>query len=97
MVRYFTNSLGAQLRGGGSLYFLTVFGVALGVASVLSIQIVNYNALAAFEGTVRAVSGEADLSVLGRTPAFSERLYANVLASEGGSRRPGRSIGWTLR
>ncbi len=83
MVRYFANSLGAQLRAGGSLYFLTVFGVALGVASVLSIQIVNYNALAAFEGTVRAVSGEADLSVLGRTPAFPEHLYADVLAVEG--------------
>ncbi len=83
LVRYFANSLGAQLRAGGSLYFLTVFGVALGVASVLSIQIVNYNALAAFEGTVRAVSGQADLSVLGRTPAFSEHLYADVLAVEG--------------
>ena len=83
MVRYFANSLGAQLRSGGSLYLLTVFGVALGVASVLSIQIVNYNALAAFEGTVRAVSGEAEISVFGRTPAFSEQRYAEVLSVEG--------------
>ena len=83
MIRYFAKSIGAQLRAGGSLYFLTVSGVALGVASVLSIQIVNFNALAAFEGTVRAVSGEADLSVLGKTPAFSEYLYPEVLSVEG--------------
>ena len=83
MIRYFAKSLGAHLRAGGSLYFLTVFGVALGVASVLSIQIVNFNALAAFEGTVRAVSGDADLSVLGRTPAFPEYLYPEVLSVEG--------------
>ncbi len=83
MFRYFLKALGAHVRGGRSLYALTVFGVALGVASVLSIQIINRNALAAFEGSVAAVSGEADFSVLGRTPTFSEAVYPKVLGTEG--------------
>ena len=73
MTRYFVRSLGAHLRGGRSLYFLTIFGVALGVASVICIQIINRNALAAFRGGIQAVSGDADFSVLGRTPTFPER------------------------
>ena len=83
MRRYFVRSLGAHLRGGRSLYFLTIFGVALGVASVICIQIINRNALAAFRGGIQAVSGDADLSVLGRTPTFPERLYPEVLAEKG--------------
>jgi hypothetical protein len=74
MIRYFYKALVAHVRAGYSLYVLTVIGVALGVASVLSIQIINRNALAAFVGSVAAVSGDADLTVLGRTPTFPERL-----------------------
>jgi putative ABC transport system permease protein len=76
-------ALGAHFRAGRSLYLLTVMGVALGVASVLSIQIINMNAMAAFRGSVAAVSGEADLSVMGRTPSFSESVYPKVLQTEG--------------
>jgi len=83
MVPYFLKILTSNLRHGKSLTLLTVFGVALGVASVLSIQIINRNALAAFEGSMEAVSGEADLSVMGRTPTFPEALYPEVLATEG--------------
>ncbi len=83
MTRYFVRSLRAHLRGGRSLYLLTVFGVALGVASVICIQIINRNAIAAFTGGIEAVSGDADLSVLGRIPAFPERLYREVLAEKG--------------
>ncbi len=90
MIRYFNITLGAHLRTGRSLYLLTIFGVALGVASVLSIQIINRNALAAFAGSVTAVSGEADLTVLGRTPHFSEHLYPKVLAT------PGVRAAWPL-
>jgi putative ABC transport system permease protein len=61
------------------LFVLTVLGVALGVASVLSIQILNQNALAAFEGSMHAVSGDADLSVLGRMPTFPDSLYVDVM------------------
>ncbi len=90
MRRYFPKALLAHFRAGRSLYLLTVFGVALGVASVLSIQIINRNALAAFMGSVAAVSGDADLTVLGRLPSFPERLYPVVLST------PGVQAAWPL-
>ena len=70
---------------GAALFALAVAGVALGVGSVLSIQLLNQGALGAFSGTVRAVSGEADLSVLGWAGALDEALLA------GGARRAGRA------
>ena len=90
MWRYFVTAMAAHLRAGGSLYLLTVLGVALGVAAVLSIQIINRNAIAAFAGSVKAVSGEAHLSVLGYTPSFPEDLYPRVLSA------PGVQAAWPL-
>ena len=90
MRRYFATAMTAHLRAGGSLYLLTVLGVALGVAAVLSIQIINRNAIAAFAGSVKAVSGEADLSVLGYTPNFPEDIYPRVLST------PGVQAAWPL-
>ena len=83
MRRYFVRTMAAHLRTGGSLYLLTLLGVALGVAAVLSIQIINRNAIAAFTGSVKAVSGEADLSVMGYAPSLPEALYPRVLATAG--------------
>ncbi len=90
MIRYFLKTLLAHFREGRGLYLLSAFGVALGVASVLCIQIINRNALGAFEGGVQAVSGEADFSVLGRTPALPESLYVEVLAE------PGVAAAWPI-
>jgi putative ABC transport system permease protein len=83
MIRYAIRTLAARLRASPSLYLLTLLGAALGVASVLSIQIVTRSAIGAFAASVQAVSGDADLSVLGRTPVFPERLYPEVLAEAG--------------
>ena len=83
MIRYFLRALRTQLTTGRSLFLLTVLGVALGIASVLSIQIINRSALAAFRGSVQAVSGDADLSVLPRTPALADSLFPMVLADPG--------------
>lgn len=83
MNRYLLLALRARLHSGRSLYLLALLGVALGVASVLSIQIINQNALAAFSGSVHAVSGNADLSVLGQTPTFSDTLYPRILGTPG--------------
>ena len=71
------------MRAGRALYFLTVLGVALGVASVVCIQIINRNSLAAFRGSIEAVSGEADFTILSRTPTLSETLYPRVLGTAG--------------
>lgn len=83
MIRYAARALAAQVRRGRLLFALTVFGVALGIASVLSIQVINRSAMAAFRGGLQAISGDADLSVLPRTPAMAESLYAVVLGTAG--------------
>lgn len=70
----------AHWRQARTLTALTVLGVALGVASVVSIQSLNRAALGAFGGGVKAVSGEADLTVLGQGPDLDEAVYPRVLA-----------------
>ena len=83
-------TVGSHYRAGRSLFVLTVLGVALGVASVISIQIINRNAVAAFEGSMEAVSGDADFSVLGRSPSISEEIYPRLLA------HPAVAAAWPL-
>lgn len=90
MTRYLLRALAARLRSGRALFLLSLFGVSLGVASVLSIQIINRNALAAFRGGLQAVSGEADFTVLGRGPSLAESVYPEVLA------QPGVAAAWPL-
>jgi putative ABC transport system permease protein len=55
----------------------------MGVASAFSIQIINRSALAAFAGTMSAVSAGADLSVVGRTPDLDENALETVLGTQG--------------
>jgi putative ABC transport system permease protein len=83
MRRYLLRAVGKELRAARALFLLAVAGVALGVGSVLSIQLLNRSALGAFAGSVRAVSGEADLSVLGWAGFLDERLLDEVLALPG--------------
>ena len=83
MILYFLKAFLAHFRRARSLFFLTAFGVALGVASVLAIQIINLNAIGAFSAGIQAISGEADLSVVGQTSTFSEELYPVVLGTRG--------------
>ena len=90
MIRYLLAAFRTNLRRTPSLHLLTVFGVALGVGSVLAIQILNQNALAAFAGSVQAVSGDADLSVVGRTPQIADSIYREVLAD------PGVAAAWPM-
>ena len=83
MNRYFLKTLGAQILHTPTLYLLTILGVALGVASVVGIQLLNRSAIGAFEGGVRAISGDADLTILGRTGPFPEEIYPTILAQSG--------------
>ncbi len=83
MIRYFGKILGAHFRDGRALYALTVLGVALGVAAVLAVQVINLNATAAFSGSIRAVSGDAEVSVLGATPSLDETVLREVLSTPG--------------
>ena len=83
MIRYFLAALIAHFRKAPSLFLLSVLGVALGVASVVAIQIINRNAIGAFSAGIKAVSGEVDVTILGQTTTFPEELYGQVLATEG--------------
>jgi putative ABC transport system permease protein len=83
VIRYFLRAARAQLRTGSSLFLLSLLGVALGVASVVSIQIINLNALGAFRGTMTAVSGRADLTIVGSMPVLPDFVYPEVLATAG--------------
>jgi putative ABC transport system permease protein len=83
VIRYVLHALRAHWRAGRTLFVLTVLGVALGVASVLSIQILNGSALAAFRGGLQAIGGDADLSVLPRGPDLPDTAVPEVLAVAG--------------
>jgi len=83
VIRYVLHALRAHWRAGRTLFVLTVLGVALGVASVLSIQILNGSALAAFRGGLQAIGGDADLSVLPRGPDLPDSAVPEVLAVAG--------------
>jgi putative ABC transport system permease protein len=83
VIRYFLRAARAQLRTGRTLLLLSLLGIALGVASVVGIQIINLNALAAFRGSMQAVSGDADLTIFGSLPVLPESVYPEVLGTEG--------------
>ncbi len=83
MIRVFLRGLAAHFRAGRTLLILSVLGVALGVASVLSVQILNGSALGAFEGGLRAVSGEADLTILGKVPTVPDAWVREAMSERG--------------
>jgi putative ABC transport system permease protein len=83
VIAYAARAVSARLRAAPGLFALAVIGIALGVGSVLSIQLLNANALAAFKGTVRAVSGDAALSVIPVAGSLDEALLPRVLAERG--------------
>ncbi len=83
MTGYLFRVLAHRLHEGRSLFLLTVLGVALGVASVLSIQVLNRSSVGAFSGALKAVSGAADLSVLPVARTLPEEFLVTVLATPG--------------
>ncbi len=83
MFRYFIKSIVGHFRTGKSLHLLTVFGVALGVASVISIRLISTNAISAFAGTVQAVSGNADVTIVGAEGFLSDTAFVSVLSTPG--------------
>ena len=62
-----------RLRAG-----LTLQGVALGVAVAVAVQLANHSALAAFEGAVRNVAGEARLEVSSPAGDLDERVVTRL-------------------
>ena len=83
MIRYFYRTVSAHWRTNPVLYGLTVLGVALGVASVISIRILNQSAIASFAAGVRTMSGTADVVVTGKGGTLPDEAYPRVLGTAG--------------
>ena len=83
MIRY---ALKRFLKGLGArpvLFVLTVAGVALGVASVVSVQLLNQGAIAAFRQGLAVTSGGADLVVRPVGGSLSSGALARALGTPG--------------
>src|SRR4029079_789197 len=57
--------------------------VMLGVALAFSVHLINASALAEFSAAVRAVNGQADVTLVGPRGGFDEALYGTVAAAPG--------------
>ena len=82
IARYLAVAAAKELRAGKALLALAVAGVALGVGSVLSIQLLNQGALGAFAGTavVPDPSSPADED---RYPAASSAAPSRAIPGKG--------------
>lgn len=63
--------------------FLTVLGMASGIAVYTAIDLSNRSALRSFEESVRRIGGDADLAVVGRERKVADADYAAVLLLPG--------------
>lgn len=57
---------------------LTILGIALGVAVLVAVVLINRSIMASFEGTVEDLSGKVDLEVTGSGTGFDEELLYDV-------------------
>lgn len=57
---------------------LTIFGVAVGVATMVGVTAINRSVLHAFRSTVDTIAGKADLTVTASTSGFDDELVERV-------------------
>lgn len=92
MIRLLLRAAPARFRAAPALSLLPVFAIALGVAAVLSIQLVNRAALDTLDAGLEAVSGASDLRLEGvvlEPGAVPDRAWPETLAVPGiGSASP---------
>ena len=62
---------------------LTFFGIALGVAVVVAIAIVNRSLTSSFQSTIDQIAGKAVLQIANGESGFPEDLYRTVSDTEG--------------
>ncbi|MFQ5960298.1 MAG: FtsX-like permease family protein [Candidatus Methylomirabilales bacterium] len=62
---------------------LTVFGIAIGVAAFVAIQLANHSILDSFHRTINAVAGRSTLVVTAGEPGFDEIFLLKVQAAQG--------------
>ncbi|MFQ5647274.1 MAG: ABC transporter permease [bacterium] len=62
---------------------ITVLGIALGIAVFVAIRVANQSVIESFRQSIDAVSGKADLQILGGDLGIDETLYPQLLAVPG--------------
>ena len=65
-------------RGG---FFLAALGVSLGLAVFVAIQIANHSVLAAFNTSLDAVTGKANLQIRGGARGLPEEIYTKLITN----------------
>lgn len=80
MIGYVVRGLLSRLRAEAALYLLTLASVALGVASVVAIQILHKSAIASFAAGMRAIDSDVDLSIVPAGPSLDESVWRVALA-----------------
>lgn len=83
MGRYLWRQMAGRLVQAPLLFLLTVAGVAVGVASVVTVQLLNQSAVAAFQETLEVTTGSADVVVRPYGPSLLARVLRDVLGTEG--------------
>ncbi|MCE9625240.1 MAG: FtsX-like permease family protein [Deltaproteobacteria bacterium] len=61
--------------------FLTLIGMASGIAVYTAIDLSNHSALRSFEGSVSRISGQADLSIIGKNRRLADADFERALAN----------------
>jgi putative ABC transport system permease protein len=72
--------------------FLTVLGIALGVASSISVQMITDTMSDSFSSMIDAVSGKAALQISGGEIGVAEELYDRLQARDENNRPPIRGL-----
>ncbi|MFQ5880944.1 MAG: FtsX-like permease family protein [Candidatus Methylomirabilales bacterium] len=75
--------LGRGLQHSPLRTTLTAFGIAIGVAVFVAIQLANHSILASFQRTINAVAGRSTLQVTAGELGFDETLLLKVREVEG--------------
>lgn len=75
LLRFLSLRYWLRHRGG---FALAALGVTLGIAVFVSIQVANHSVLAAFSATLEAVSGKANLQIIGGANGLPEEIYTKV-------------------
>lgn len=70
-------------KGHKFLALLNVLSVALGIAVLVSIQLLNQSSLASFEASLLVVTGKANRQITANGGSFPEWVYSRVAFSQG--------------
>ncbi len=83
MLGYVVRTLVHRVRSEAALFLLTLASVAIGVASVVAIQLIHQSAIASFAAGMRAVDGDVDLSIVPDGPFLDDSAWRIAISDPG--------------